>query len=151
MAEFSDLPMTRPPETRYDFYDVKYVADYLEKYIDSFKYDCCTIRNRTTFGVTVTKVENQKNKWLVHGRHNHNNSTSVYHASILMIASGLTSTPNMPTLSNQNNLKGQILHWRDLGQSSVLSSSDKYITVLGGAKSAADMVYASVKARKSVT
>lgn len=68
-----------------------------------------------------------------------------------MVASGLTSTPNMPVFAKQDCFKGLILHQRDFGQSSVLSPIDKYITVLGGAKSAADMAYACAKAGKSVS
>ena len=75
----------------------------------------------------------------------------VFHAPKVMIASGLTSTPNMPVLPNRENFQGPILHQKDFGQSSVFSSNDRYVTVVGGAKSAADMVYASVKAGKSVS
>lgn len=57
----------------------------------------------------------------------------------------------MPVFAKQDCFKGLMLHQRDFGQSSVLSSSDKYITVLGGAKSAADMAYACAKAGKSVS
>ncbi|WP_375449235.1 hypothetical protein [uncultured Nostoc sp.] len=64
----------------------------------------------------------------------------------MMIASNLTFLPNMLILSNWDNFQGQILHQKGFGQFLVLSSKDKYITVVGGAKSAANMIYASVKA-----
>ena len=103
-----------------------------------------------TFGFTVTKVEKQIINGYSNGRHKHKKSTSVFHASKLMIASGLTSTPNVPVLPNRDNFNGQIQHQRGFEQSSALSSSDKHITVPRGAKSAVDMVHASVKTGKSV-
>jgi dimethylaniline monooxygenase (N-oxide forming) len=103
------------------------------------------------FGFTVTKIEKQNGRWAVQGECNEAKSTVVYHTPKLMVASGLTSTPNMPIFAKQDCFKGLILHQRDFGQSSVLSSSDKYITVLEGAKSAADMAYAYAKAGKSVS
>ncbi|MCJ1423179.1 hypothetical protein MMC29_001060 [Sticta canariensis] len=152
MAEFSDLPMTPPPETLYDLYDAKYVADYLEKYVDGFRYENQSLRDRMVFGFTVCKIEKVNGKWAVHGYYNDKKEVAVvFHASKVMIASGLTSTPNMPVLPNRENFQGPILHQKDFGQSSVFSSNDRYVTVVGGAKSAADMVYASVKAGKSVS
>ncbi|MCJ1388705.1 monooxygenase [Xylographa bjoerkii] len=151
MAEFSDLPMTRPAETLHDLYDAKYVGEYLEKYIEEFKYEGHTLRDRIYFGVSVTKVEKKDATWAVHVYCDHTKTASVFYATKLMIASGLTSTPNMPDLPNQDCFKGDILHQRSFGQSSVLASPSKNVTVLGGAKSAADMVYASVKAGKSVS
>lgn len=151
MAEFSDLPMDCPPETLHSLYEAKYVAEYLEKYVDEFDYEGRSLRDRMVFGFTVTKIEKQNGRWAVHGKCNEAKSTVVYHTPRIMIASGLTSTPNMPVFAKQERFKGLILHQRDFGQSSVLSSGDKYVTVLGGAKSAADMVYACAKAGKSVS
>ena len=151
MAEFSDLPMTCPPETLCSLYEAKYVAEYLERYIDEFKYKGQSLRDRTVFGFTVTKIEKLNETWAVHGYYNETKATRNFHAPKIMVASGLTSTPNMPTFHGQDCFNGPILHQRDFGQSSVLSSRDKDVTVLGGAKSAADMVYACVKAGKSVS
>lgn len=152
MAEFSDLPMVPPSDTLYDLYEAKHVADYLEKYVDEFKYEGRNLRDRMVFGFTVAKIEKINDRWNIHGHYNDKKEAAiVYHAPKVMIASGLTSSPNMPILPNRENFQGPILHQKDFGQSSVLSSKDKYVTVIGGAKSAADMVYASVKAGKSVS
>ena len=151
MAEFSDLPMTRPPETLHSLYEAKYVADYLERYIDEFKYEGRSLRDRTVFGFTVTKIEKLKETWTVHGYYNEMKATRNFSTPKIMVASGLTSTPNMPTFHGQDRFNGPILHQRDFGQSSVLSSDDEHVTVIGGAKSAADMVYGCVKAGKSVS
>lgn len=151
MAEFSDFPMTRPSETLHELYDAKHVADYIENYVDEFNYKGRSLRDRIIFGFTVTSIEKTVGKWVVHGYHNETKATAAFRTDKLMIATGLTSTPNMPLLSNQEKFGGQILHQRDFGQSAVLSSTDKRVTILGGAKSAADMAYASVKAGKSVS
>ena len=152
MAEFSDLPMVAPSETLYDLYDAKHVASYLERYVDEFKYDGRSLRDRIVFGFTVAKMEKINDKWHIHGNYNDKKEAAVvFHAPKVMIASGLTSSPNMPILPNRENFQGPILHQKNFGQSSVLSSKDKHVTVIGGAKSSADMVYASVKAGKSVS
>lgn len=151
MAEFSDLPMTRPSETLHELYEAKHVADYIEKYVDEFQYEGRSLRDRIIFRFTVTNIVKTVGKWDVHGYHNETKAAAVFRTDKLMIATGLTSTPNMPVLAKQESFNGLILHQRDFGQSTVLSSNDKRITVLGGAKSAADMVYASVKAGKTVS
>ena len=72
----------------------------------------------------------------------------------LAVASGLTSSPNMPNFPHSDDGMAPMLHHRDFGVKSqaILAASSVYknITVLGGGKSAADMVYASVKAGKNV-
>ncbi|MCJ1378871.1 monooxygenase [Xylographa soralifera] len=151
MAGFSDLPMTRPPETLYDLYEAKYVSEYLERYIDEFKFDGTTLRDRIKFGFTVSKIEKQGAKWAVHGCYDDSKNSVIFYATKVMIASGLTSTPSMPVLPNQDHFNAKILHQKEFGQSLTSTSSDKRVTVLGGAKSAADMVYSSVKAGKSVS
>lgn len=151
MAEFSDLPMNRPEETLHDLYGAKYVAEYLDKYVDEFSFQGKTLRDRIIFGFTVNKIEKKSEKWYIHGFHNESKALAVFSATKVMVATGLTSSPNMPILPKRERFKGQVLHQKDFGQCSVLSSSAKHVTVLGGAKSAADMVYASVKAGKSVS
>ena len=58
----------------------------------------------------------------------------------------------MPDLPGSEHFEAPVIHQESYGQSSVLSS-DKFqnVTVVGGGKSAADMVYSSVKAGKSVS
>ncbi|KAL9001316.1 MAG: hypothetical protein Q9169_000207 [Polycauliona sp. 2 TL-2023] len=58
----------------------------------------------------------------------------------------------MPTLPGQENFGSPIIHQKDFGQSTVLSTPGlERIAVLGGAKSAADLVYDCVQAGKKVT
>ncbi|KAL9054839.1 MAG: hypothetical protein Q9206_003376 [Seirophora lacunosa] len=58
----------------------------------------------------------------------------------------------MPSLPGQEKFQNPIVHQKDFGKSDVLASSaSKRVTVLGAAKSAADLVYDCVKAGKAVT
>ncbi|KAI9814840.1 MAG: monooxygenase [Pycnora praestabilis] len=153
MAEFSDVPLNPPPpeETYFDLFPAKCVTTYLEKYVDSRIYGGRSLRDRMIFNYRVQKVEKIDGKWAVHGSHGQE-QTSIFYASNLMMANGLTSTPKMPDLANQSKYGGLLIHQEAFGQSSVLTSPEfERIAVLGGSKSAADMVYASAKAGKSVS
>ncbi|KAL8692659.1 MAG: hypothetical protein Q9218_002359 [Villophora microphyllina] len=151
--EFSDMPMTRPPEE--DIYNesfkAKYTSHYLEEYIDKREWNGQTLRDRIVFNFDVQRVIKENDVWLISGK-NASGETTTVQAPKVIVASGLTSVPKMPTLPGQEAFGNPIIHQKDFGQSNVLSS-DKYqkVTVLGGAKSAADLVYDSVKAGKSVT
>ena len=69
-----------------------------------------------------------------------------------MVASGLTSKPNMPILPGKEKFGGPIIHQGAFGSSSILKPPDvKNICVLSRGKSSADMIYAAVKAGKKMT
>ena len=75
-----------------------------------------------------------------------------FYTSKLMVASGMTPIPNMPVLPGQEIFCGPVIHQEAFRSSRILTSPDtKYITVLGGAKSSANIVYAAVKVGKTVT
>jgi dimethylaniline monooxygenase (N-oxide forming) len=154
MAGFSDIPLTLPPEaeTYHDIFESKYVTKYLEDYIDSHKYNGLTLRDRVKFGFRVQSIRKEGN-WRVLGQRN-DKAESVC-SSKLIVASGHTSLPAMPDLLEQASFKGPVLHQKSFGKASltILASSSSYqdVTVLGGGKSAADMVYDSVKAGKTVS
>ena len=78
----------------------------------------------------------------------------VIKSSKLIVATGNISVPNMPSLPNQKDLTGPILHHKQFGEAShsMLNTPNyKHIAVLGGGKSATDMVYESIKRGKSVS
>ena len=69
-----------------------------------------------------------------------------------MVASALTALPVMPDLLGRENFNGRILYQREFGSSDVTSSSQaQCITIIGGDKASADMVYSAVIAAKLVT
>lgn len=153
-AEFSDQKMTRPPEedTYYDFFKAKHTTQYLEHYIDDHKFNGQSLRERIRFGFEVQNIRRQDLMWVVSGQDKKGGANIKIRAVKLIVASGLASTPVLPTLPGKEKFEGSILHQEAFGQSSVLSAPDILrITVLGEGKSSADMVYASIKAGKSVT
>ena len=153
-AEFSDKPMPRPPEEDlyYDFFKAKHTTQYLENYTDVHSHAGQTLRDRIKFGIDVLSVDKLDGKWVISTKNIDDATLHTFHASKLMIASGMTSVPNMPVLPGQEKFGGPIIHQEAFGSSRILTSPDiNNITVLGGAKSSADMVYAAVKAGKRVT
>ncbi len=150
MAEFSDRPLKLPPEEKpyHGYFPARYITRYLEEYLDSHKYSGKTLRDRVLLSHEVDRAENHSNGWNILCK----NSEEVFVTKRLILASGLTSTANMPSLPNRSAFSGRILHHREFGQSEVLKDSQvDNIAVLGGAKSAADMAYTCAKAGKSVS
>jgi dimethylaniline monooxygenase (N-oxide forming) len=145
--------MARPSEedVYYGFFKAKHTTQYLEEYVDQHSFAGRSIRERIRFGFKVQTIRKVDGTWVVSGEDDMKNP-STFHAPKVIVASGLTSTPSLPDLPGKQNFEAPILHQETFGQSSVLSSAEiQHITVLGGGKSAADMVYASVKAGKSVS
>ena len=150
MAEFSDVPLDFPPEdqTHHGFFPASYITKYLEEYLDMHIYGGKTLRNRVLLGHKVTSAVKDASKWnVLCGA-----SEEIFITRRLVVASGLTSKPHQPLLPNRAAFIGEVLHHRDFGQSSLLNNPRVVtVAVLGGGKSAADVVYACAKAGKSVS
>ena len=147
-AEWSDMPMPRPPESDlyFECFKAKYTSQYVEKYVDHHHFGGQSLRDRIEFGFKVKTIQKSGNLWIITG------DTTCFRASKAIIASGVTSTPNLPRFPGIENFEAPIIHQESFGQSSVLSSTQfENVTVIGGGKSAADMVYAGVKAGKTVS
>ncbi|KAL8674406.1 MAG: hypothetical protein Q9168_001198 [Polycauliona sp. 1 TL-2023] len=150
--EYSDMPMPKPPEQDMfnGVFKAKYTSAYLEDYIDRRVYAGQTIRQRINFNFHVQHITKANGEWIVSGTSD--SGATVLRSAKLIVASGLTSVPNMPILPGQENFEKPIIHQKDFGVSAVLSTPElERITVLGGAKSAADLVYDCVQAGKKVT
>ena len=155
MTEYSDKPMILPEgeDTYHDTFRAKDVTKYLEEYIDEHRYLDRTLRDRMLFSICVKRIEKSEaqDAWTVQATDRQTNKACEFKTHRLMIASGLTSEPNMPDFSGRETFKGPMLHSENFGNSSILTSPGiKYVVVVGGGKSAADMVYALAKAEKSV-
>ncbi|KAL9634615.1 MAG: hypothetical protein Q9204_002925 [Flavoplaca sp. TL-2023a] len=150
--EYSDMPMPQPPEQDIfnGVFKAKYTSHYLDDYIDRHHYAGQTMRQRISFNFHVQNVNKDNGEWTISGKDAR--GEVVLQSSKLIVASGLTSVPNMPFLPGQESFANPILHQKDFGQSTVLYRPDiERITVLGAAKSAADLVYDCVQAGKKVT
>lgn len=150
LGEWSDMRMPQPPQNDlyFNFFKAEHTTTYLEKYIHEHHYDGHSLYDRIRFGYKVTTIEKAGEQWVVQG----DSDTKVLCSPKVIIASGMASIPNMPVLPREPAFGAPIIHQESFGQSSVLSSRELHnVTVLGGGKSSADMVYACVKAGKSVT
>jgi dimethylaniline monooxygenase (N-oxide forming) len=150
MAEFSDRPITPPPlEDQYwGFFPAKYTTRYLETYVDDHIYNGQSIRNRILFNTPVDRVEKDEDgHWIITSK-----DTCLFRVKKLIDATGMTSQPHIPLIPGSERFRGQSLHHKDFGQSTFLQDeTKKNVVVLGGAKSAADVAYASAKAGKTVS
>ena len=150
MAEFSDLPMTHPPpeDQNCGFFPAKYFTEYFESYVDSRVYGRKSLRDRIRFNTRVKTVTKSDGKWIVEC----GESGPRFRVGKLIDASGMTSNPNIPKIKGQENFKGLAIHHKNFGQSTFLKDPQiQHVAVFGGAKSAADVAYASAKAGKTVS
>jgi dimethylaniline monooxygenase (N-oxide forming) len=153
MAEYSDMPMERPPEEdcRSDCFKAKYTTQYLEKYVDQMQHNGRPLRQKIQFGIQVRSIKKINGKWelsCIDAR----NIPVAFSAVKLMIANGENSLPNMPDLPGKETFEGSIIHSENFGESNIISSEAvNDVAVIGAGKSAADMVYEAVKAGKTVS
>ncbi|KAL8739093.1 MAG: hypothetical protein Q9181_000204 [Wetmoreana brouardii] len=152
MAEFSDKPMTPPPEQYYGFFPGRYTTAYLESYVDDHIYAGQTIRDRIRLNCTVkcvvklpdSNITGDGAQWEINCSSNdHENRT--LRTSKLIDATGMTSQPHIPHLEGSHIFKGKTLHHKSFGQEQALLLDDpsvQNICIIGGAKSAADVAYA---------
>lgn len=169
LAEFSDARLQLPEgePTWNNLFHARNFTNYVEEYIDTHVYSGKSMRDRIMFGFSVTKIEKVDDYWTIEGAHisseekavartgdhaSTRDNTTTFRCSKLIVATGTSDIPNIPDLNGQEDFRGKIIHQKYFGQSNVLTNpSVKNITIYGGGKSAADMVYASVKAGKSVS
>ncbi|RFU27614.1 hypothetical protein B7463_g8740, partial [Scytalidium lignicola] len=153
LAGFSDIPFIPPPDgvDQHGFFDARYMTDYLESYVDQHTYAGKTLRDRIKLNTTVTKLEKSNDIWTIHCQQSDNSSCS-FTATKVVVANGGTSEPNLPHFPSEATFKGKIVHTLNWGRSNVLTDpAVTNVSILGGGKSAADMVYQAVKAGKSVS
>lgn len=158
ILEFSDMKLEDVPDSdvRHGFFTAKYVSRYLEEYVATRVYNHKPLADRICVSSRVRTLTKADGHWLldVVSSEHVRASYSQYRAHRVIDATGLTSTPNIPSISNQQSFQGLFIHHKDFGrnQEKILSSSGpSRIVVVGGAKSAADVAYASALAGKNVT
>lgn len=104
--------MPRPPEQDlyYDFFKAKYTTQYLENYTTVHSHNGQTRRDRIKFGMEVKSVITDDGKWAVSTKSVDTGILHVLCTSKLMVASGLTPEPYMPTLPGKEKFNGPIIH-----------------------------------------
>ncbi|KAJ9642278.1 hypothetical protein H2199_004658 [Coniosporium tulheliwenetii] len=150
MAEFSDRALKDVPQDDqyYGFFKAQHVTRYLASYVKEHLYGDKSIADRIHFNAPVERLSKQDGQWSVVVK----GCKPIYKAPQVIDASGLTSTPHIPSIPGKDAFQGLSLHHKDFGQSDVLTNS-RYqgFVVLGGAKSAADVAYAAARSHKRVT
>ncbi|TKA33371.1 hypothetical protein B0A50_00924 [Salinomyces thailandicus] len=150
---FSDQPMHDVPkeECYYGFFKAKHVSTYLKRYCEDHVYDGSSLGSRVQMQTKVGSVKKDEGEWHVQC----NDGEISFRSRHLFDASGLTSTPNWPSLPSQSEFRGMIIHHKEFAsfERRLAASPEKKrsIAVLGGAKSAADVAYSCAKAGMDVT
>lgn len=150
LGEWSDMRMPQPPkdDLYFNFFKAEHTTAYVESYLHEHHYNGISLYDRIKFTFQVTKIRRVADQWEVQGDH----ESGIFRTSKVIVASGMSSTPNIPNVLKVANIDVPIIHQESFGQSAVLSTKEvQNVAVLGGGKSSADMVYACVKAGKSVS
>jgi cation diffusion facilitator CzcD-associated flavoprotein CzcO len=117
----------------------KYLTDY-SKHFGVFP--------RIAFNTSVDTIEKEKEGWRIHTRSDH--GSDVLETKRVILATGLTSSPNIPTYPGQAVFNKPFFHAKDFRSRADTLEGSKNVTVVGGAKSAFDVSFAYVQAGATV-
>ena len=130
------------------------VHEYLERYADKFD-----LRKRCRLNTRVVSVERDEGAdavWKVEIEIKKDFEQYSVHEFLfcdkLIVATGVTSTPNLPSDLDYKDFKGPVMHSKEVGTKHTLLTADKVkrVTVVGGSKSAVDVVSLCALAGKQV-
>lgn len=141
--EFSDKALSLPEgeEAFYDHFPAKHFAKYLEEYMNDHVFEGKSLRERVVCSSGVKRLWKEGEVWKAT-----TTSGGKYVARKVMDATGLTSFPNIPQIKGAEAFEGLQIHSKDFGrQSSTVLEPKTRVVVVGGGKSAGDVVYACVK------
>ncbi|KAK5087848.1 hypothetical protein LTR05_002063 [Lithohypha guttulata] len=140
--EFPDFPMT---EEEYGVREGQHVpADVLHEYLTDFAKHF-GILERTRFNTRVNVVEAANDGWVLH-----TTGSEPIRTSKLIVATGLTSTPNLPTYPGSETFGPPLFHAKDFyKRAKILETCDRAV-VVGAGKSAYDIAYAFATAKATV-
>ncbi|OJJ54431.1 hypothetical protein ASPSYDRAFT_1160899 [Aspergillus sydowii CBS 593.65] len=140
--EYPDFPMSEEvygvkPDTHIPAATMhRYLTDYAHHF---------GVFGRVQFNTTVNTVEpGSDDGWTLTIDSGFGPST--LHTKRLVLATGLTSLPNMPSYTGQESFNGPVFHARDFHRKADTLTTCKRVVVVGGAKSAFDVSYAYVQA-----
>ncbi|KAF6240609.1 hypothetical protein HO173_001280 [Letharia columbiana] len=143
LFNYTDTPMPKEGATKNDLVTGYMIQDYLEKYARDHD-----LLRRIQFNNWVEKAERCPRGWRLRLK----GSGNIIETAKLMVATGVTSIPNMPEF-DMSEASIPLTHSRDLGASvEDLKSDDvQSAVVVGAAKSAYDAVYLLLSMGKKVT
>lgn len=120
---------------------------YLTAYAEQFGvYSRTRLNNRV-----VSAEENLKTgNWIISTRNTLTGEEAILHTKKLIIATGLTSEPHVPTFVGGNDFDAPILHTKDFCEQADTLTTARNVAVLGGGKFMWDTAYAYATAGCSV-
>lgn len=149
MFEYPCFPMEKLPKDKvfHGYFPGSHVTAYLNAFSTHTLFSGKTVQDRIVFNSHVNHINKAGKFWTVS-----TGSDASFTCEKLIIATGLTSTPNLPSFP-QDNFTPPIIHTRSLAASvSMLSAPQREnIVVIGGSKSAFDAVQILHSLNKSVT
>ncbi len=143
LFNYTDTPMPTRGATKNDMVTGEMIHRYLQTYAEDHD-----LLRRIRFNTFVETVERGENGWRLRFK----DSEDTVETEKLLVATGVTSIPNLPHLDiNDNSIP--VVHSKDLGVSwQALELKDiQRVVVLGAAKSAYDAVYLLLTMGKKVT
>lgn len=155
--DYSDFPMDVELDLdKWADLPAEKVHQYLEQYTDKFD-----LRKRCKLNTKVMRVERDETMgegaiWKVEIEVRKDFEeypvTEVMLCDKLIVATGVTSTPNIPEGLDWKEFAGPVMHSKDIGQKNNLLTADnvKRVTVVGGSKSSIDVVFLCALAGKEV-
>ncbi|KAI0451163.1 hypothetical protein F5B21DRAFT_487898 [Xylaria acuta] len=144
LFNYSDTPM---PRNGGNLADPKVTGEMIHTYLQKYAEDHDLLR-RIRFNTFITDAKQFKGGW----RLSLKGTDEVIETEKLLVATGVTSIPNLPDLDTSASSL-PIIHSRDLGThyQEIGDEAIKEVVVVGAAKSAYDAVYLLLKMGKKVT
>lgn len=151
--EFSDFPMTpeRYGAKRGGYIPGSVVHQYFSDSAVQYGIDSCLLLSTDVKSATLR----DDGKWQVEVRTTSQDQTIssrslIIVADKMVVASGLTSEPNIPTFQGQEEFKGLLIHSKQLKERAADLRASKNVVVLGGNKSAWDVCYDAARSGSRV-
>ncbi|KAG6085388.1 hypothetical protein E4U33_001945 [Claviceps sp. LM78 group G4] len=142
--EFPDFPDFPMRESVYGVREGEHIpGEVLHRYLTDFA-AAHGILERTRLGVHVSTVEETEDGWKVHVSPSlmSEETQEVLLTKRLIIATGLTSQPNMPRFPWQETVTAPLFHVKEVAQKSSVVQSCTRAVIGGAGKSAYDCAYA---------
>ncbi|TAQ89188.1 hypothetical protein B7494_g2487 [Chlorociboria aeruginascens] len=143
LFNYTDTPMKKQGATKNNMITGKMIHDYLQKYAEDHD-----LLRRIRFGSFVEEAKRCPRGWRLKIK----DSNVAIETEKLMVATGVTSIPNMPVFK-ENDGSVPLIHSKDLGTKfqGLETEGIQNVVVLGAAKSAYDAVYLLLSLGKKVT
>ncbi|KAJ9326843.1 hypothetical protein DTO027B5_4669 [Paecilomyces variotii] len=147
LFNYTDTPMPADGVNKEGQVTGRMIHNYLQRYAEDHD-----LLRRVRFNTFVEKVERRPQNSGAGWRLHFHQTTDMVDTAKLLVATGVTSIPNMPSY-RADDVSIPVIHSKNLGASfkGLQNSGVKRVIVVGSAKSAYDAVYLLLKMGKQVT